>query len=164
MCSVPMSPSINFIKNGVADSAISKSVDVPYREVTGSLQYLVNGTRPDLACAVSILSRFNQDPKLSHWHAAKVVLKYLCGTTDISILYGGNGADTDLVAYSDSDFASCRDSRKSMTGYIVLHDGGPIIWKATKQTRVAESTTEAEFVACSTACKLNSLLNKRCEE
>lgn len=75
-CEVPMRPSERFVKSGIADGGDSKAVNVPYEAIIGSLIYVMHGTRPDIAYAVAILSRFNQCPKLAHWNAAKAVVKY----------------------------------------------------------------------------------------
>lgn len=112
--------------------------------------YVSVGSRPDIACAVSILSRFLQSPKLPHWKAAKKVLGYLKSTSNYGLTYDGKES---LIAYSDADYTSCCDTRKSITGIVVKLCSAPVIWKATKQTITAESTTEAEFIACSSASR-----------
>lgn len=119
-------------------------------ELIGSLMYVSVGSRPDIACAVSILSRFLQLPKLPHWNAAKKVLGYLKSTSNYGLTYDGKES---LIAYSDADYTSCCDTRKSITGIVVKLCSAPVIWKATKQTITAESTTEAEFIACSSASR-----------
>lgn len=147
-CTIPMSPTLKFTRDGVADGALSKTVDVPYCQAMGVLTYITSGSRPDIACAVAILARFCSSPKLPHWMAVKAVMKYLACTSNLAITYDGSKSD-DLVAYSDADYGGCRDSRKSVSGIIVKHGGGPVVWKSSKQSTVAESTCEAEFVACS---------------
>lgn len=144
----PMKQGIKYISTGTVDGAVSKSVQVPYREALGGLMYLATGTRPDLSCAVAILARFCNDPKLAHWTALKDVLRYVNSTINLGIRYHRECQDQ-LIAYSDSDYASDVESRKSMTGMLIKLNNGPIVWKSTKQTVVAESTAEAEFVACS---------------
>lgn len=152
MLATPMKQGIKYISTGTADGAISRSVQVPYREALGGLMYLAAGTRPDLSCAVAILSRFCNNPKLAHWTALKDVLKYVNSTISLGIRYHRQCQD-ELIAFSDSDYASDIESRKSMTGMLIKLNDGPIVWKATKQTTVTESTAEAEFVACSTTSR-----------
>lgn len=149
-CSIPIASSVKYVREGVADGHESKAVTVPYREAIGSLMFVMVWSRPDIAYAVSVLSRFNDSPKLPHWNAVKQVICYLKGTAKMGICYGGEGS---LEAFSDADHAACLDSRLSITGLIVKHCGGPIVWKSSKQTTVAESTTEAEFIACSTVSR-----------
>lgn len=78
--STPMDHAIKFVEKGVADGGTSKTVNVPYREVIGALMYVSVGTRPDVACAVSVLSNFCQSARQPHWIAAKTVLRYLNGS------------------------------------------------------------------------------------
>ncbi|EDN07098.1 conserved hypothetical protein [Histoplasma mississippiense (nom. inval.)] len=129
----------------------------------GSLQYLVSSSRPDLAFAVNYLSRFNSRPHKECWAALKHVLRYVKKTKDHGILYkkemiGGLSP----VAYSDSDWAGADPQYKSTTGYIILLNGSPISWRSQRQTSVAKSTTEAEYIAASeAACEviwLNDML------
>lgn len=145
----PMIAGVKFVKSGVYDGPMSQAVSVPYREAIGCLMYLQCSSRPDIACAVEVLSRFCNEPKLAHWQAIKQVLRYLKGTQDLAMVYGGGP----LQAFSNADYAGCCDTRKSVNGLLVQHYGGPIIWKASKQSRVATSTTHAEFVACSEVSK-----------
>lgn len=79
------------------------------------------------------------------------MVRYLKGTIKLAIEYQGDRQE--IIAFSDADFASCRDSRRSVSGLLIKHCNAPITWGATKQSRVAESTTEAEFVACSLASR-----------
>lgn len=144
---IPLSPAIKYVVDGVSDGAKSSQVQVPYQEAIGTLIYLMTCTRPDISCAVAILSRFSQSPKLPHWIAVKNLMRYLKGSRKLSLIYQGKG---EMVAFSDADYAACLDSRKSISGLLVMRGGAPVVWKASKQSTVAESTTEAEFIACST--------------
>lgn len=136
------------------DGRSKEAADVPYRQVIGSLMYLAVGTRPDIAFAVSNLSQFLANPSVEHWNAAKRVLRYLRGTTELGLVFSGECREPNvLVAYSDADFATCIDTRKSMSGVVLLLNGGPIIWSARKQSVVATSTTEAEYIAAHDASK-----------
>ena len=123
-----------------------------YRGLVGSIAYLSLSTRPDLAFAAHQLSRFLSNPGMAHWQAAKHVLRYLRGTTDVGITFS-NCEDVGLIGYTDSDYASCRDDRRSITGFCFNVGSGAISWAARRQTCVATSTTEAEVHAMSEAVK-----------
>lgn len=152
--STPCDPNQKLTKMGVDDGQDGKIVDVRYREAIGSLMYVMTGSRPDIAYSVNLLARYCESPRLSHWKAVKRVFQYLNSTPTYGIMYGkGRDQVGDLECYVDSDYASDIDTRKSVTGYVLKYFGGPIVWKSTKQATVATSTTEAEFVAASQACK-----------
>jgi hypothetical protein len=110
-------------------------------------------TRPDLAFSYSQLSKFVQYPGMAHLEAAERVLQYVRGTYDQGISFYDLGPDkrNKLGGWVDSDFASDIDSRKSMTGYLMSLNGGPISWKSSRQGGVTLSSSEAEFVAASQA-------------
>lgn len=107
-------------------------------------------SRPDIAYAVNVVSRYVNNPGPSHVTAVKRIFRYLIHSKDLSIVYHGNH---ELVGYSDSDYAGDLDTRKSNTGYIFLFNGGPVTWSSRKQNTVALSTTESEYMAASEAAK-----------
>lgn len=109
------------------------------------LNYLVLCTRPDLALVASQLAQFLDRPGMLHWAAFKQVLRYLQRTKDVSIKLGGSSII--LEAYSDSDYAGCPWTRRSVTGYCMIIGGGCVSWRARKQAMVATSSTEAEYHA-----------------
>ncbi|RVW85479.1 Copia protein [Vitis vinifera] len=113
----------------------------------GSLMYAQVCTRPDIAFAVGMLGRYQSNPGIDHWKAAKKVMRYLQGTKDYKLMYRRT-SNLEVVGYSDSDFAGCVDSRKSTSGYIFILAGGAISWRSVKQTMTATSTMEAEFISC----------------
>ena len=121
--------------------------NIPYASVVGSLMYAQVCTRPDIAYAVGVLGRYQSNPAVDHWRAAKKVMRYLQGTKDYMLMYRQTD-NLDLVGYSDADFAGCVDSRKSTSGYIFIMAGGAVSWRSVKQTLIATSTMEAEFVSC----------------
>jgi len=123
----------------------------PYAEMVGSLLYLSNCTRPDLAHATSQLARFMAAPTQQHWGAAKGVLRYLAGTLGMGIQYGKGNSQ--VVGYGDADYAGCVDTRRSTTGYIFMLNGGAVSWSSKRQSCVTLSTAEAEYVAAATAVK-----------
>jgi len=124
---------------------------VPYSSAVGSLMYAMVCTRPDIAYAVGVVSRFLSNPGKEHWNAVKWILRYLKGTAK-SCLCFGNG-DLTLSGYSDADMAGDVDSRKSISGYLITFAGGAISWQSRLQKCIALSTTEAEFIAITEGCK-----------
>eukprot|EP00961_Rhodomonas_salina_P187794 2534492-Rhodomonas_salina.1 len=105
-------------------------------------------TRPDLAFAFAELSKFVQAPGLVHLRAARRVLAYLVGTQDLEITYSRPDDPSQinkLFGWVDSDYAADPDTSKSVTGYIVSMNNGPIAWKSKRQSCVTLSSAEAEF-------------------
>ena len=126
----------------------------PYREVIGSLMYLMIGTRPDLATLIRQTSRHLTNPGLVHWQALKQGLRYLRGTSTHGIMLGGKHCQhmiergNFLSAYVDADYANSDVNRRSATGYVTqLCGGSPISWRSQLQTMVTLSSTEAEYIA-----------------
>ena len=127
-------------------------IDIPYRQAIGSLMYLMVGTRPDIAFAICRLAQYSENPTEEHWIAVKRVFRYIKGTHDYGILYDGN-IDLNIYGYSDSDHGGCKNSRKSTSGYVFMASGGAISWRSKKQTSVATSSCEAEYIASCLASK-----------
>ena len=121
----------------------------PYIQVVGSIMYATLYTRPDVAFAVGLVSRFLSNLGLSHWYAVKRILRYIKGTLKLQLCYQGD--DLKLCGYFDAYWASDLDKRKSTTGYVYTLGGGAISWGSKKQTSTPVSTVEAEYIACSTA-------------
>ncbi|XP_057994986.1 secreted RxLR effector protein 161-like [Hevea brasiliensis] len=124
---------------------------VPYASAIGSLMYAMLCTRPDIAYAISVTSRFQSNPGLEHWIVVKNILKYLRRTKDLFLIYGGG--ELQLEGFTDSDFQSDIDDRKFVSGFVFLCNGGTVCWKSSNQTTIADSTTEAEYVAACDATK-----------
>ncbi|KAL0341716.1 UNVERIFIED_CONTAM: Retrovirus-related Pol polyprotein from transposon RE2 [Sesamum calycinum] len=131
-----------------------------YRRLVGRLLYL-NFTRLDIAHATQQLSQFLQTPCQQHWDAAVHLVKYLKGTKQKRLFFPHQSA-LSLKAYCDADWASCPDTRTSLTGYCIFLGPALISWKTKKQNTISRSTAEAEYRAMgTTACELvwiNSLL------
>jgi hypothetical protein len=94
-----------------------------------------------------MLGRYQSNLGMDHWKAAKKVMRYLQGTKDFMLTFRRSDS-LEVTHYSDSNFAGCIDSKKSTFGYLFMLAGGAISWKSAKQTIIASSTMEAEFVAC----------------
>lgn len=123
-----------------------------YQGMTGSIMFFMVETRPDISFATSVASRFAKNPGHQHTEAVKTIFRYLKGSRDQGITYGGQ--DKLLVeGYLDSDWAGDKDSRKSTSGFIFMLNGGPVSWCSKKQPTVALSSTEAEYIALTLAAK-----------
>ena len=148
----PMDPNVRLSKLDCPE-VVDPLLHRKYRSIVGCLSYLVNMTRPDLAFSFSQLSKFLQYPGEAHLAAAYRVLAYVKGTLNQGLSWHdpGAGSRNKLSGWVDSDFASDVDTRKSMTGYLMVLNGGPISWKASRQGGVTLSSSEAEFVAASQA-------------
>lgn len=123
--------------------------DVPYQEVVGSLLYAAQISRPDIAYAVGALSKFNKNPGRVHWTAAKRVMRYLKGTLNYKLEFTKQPGS--ITGFSDADWASDLEKRRSTTGYTFMFQGGCVAWSSKRQPTVALSTTEAEYMAMSAA-------------
>ncbi|KAG8501848.1 hypothetical protein CXB51_004653 [Gossypium anomalum] len=134
-----------------SDDEIEYMSHVPYSSAVGSLMYAMVCSRPDLSYAVSAVSRYMANPSKEHWKAVQWILRYLRGTTDVCLQFGRT--EDGVIGYVDADFAGDLDRRRSLTGYVFTIGGCAISWKATLQTTVALSTTEAEYMAITEACK-----------
>ncbi|XP_052193821.1 secreted RxLR effector protein 161-like [Diospyros lotus] len=124
---------------------------IPYASAVGSLMYAMLCTWPDICFAVGMISRFQSNPGEAQWQAVKHILKYLKATKDYMLVYRAD--DLVPVGYTDSDFQADKDERKSTNGYVFTLSGGAISWRSIKQSCIADSTMEAEYVAASEASK-----------
>uniref|UniRef100_A0A8R7U4Q1 Reverse transcriptase Ty1/copia-type domain-containing protein n=1 Tax=Triticum urartu TaxID=4572 RepID=A0A8R7U4Q1_TRIUA len=121
-----------------------------YRSIIGCLRYLVN-TRPDIALAVGVRSRYMEAPSTRHWTAVKQILRYIRGTLHYGCSYmKGSGAPS-LVGFSNSDHGGDVDDRKSTSGVVFFLGGSVVTWTSQKQKVVATSSCEAEYVAAAAA-------------
>ncbi|GJT98434.1 putative ribonuclease H-like domain-containing protein [Tanacetum coccineum] len=144
--STPMETSKPLMKDENAED-----VDVHlYRSMIGSLMYLTS-SRPDIMFVVCACARFQVTPKVLHLHAVKRIFRYLKGQPKLGLWYPKD-SPFDLEAYTDSDYAGASLDRKSTTGGCQFLGSRLISWQCKKQTVVANSTTEAEYVAASSCC------------
>lgn len=127
-------------------------LDKPYRIIVGKLLYVSLPTRPDIAAAVSIASRFVADPGIGHWRGVQQILRYLRGTDGLGICISVQGT-LNLIGFSDSDWAGDIATRQSTSGHIFQINGSSVNWKSKRQASVALSSTEAEYMALSEAAK-----------
>jgi hypothetical protein len=130
---------------------VGKSVDQKaYRSMIGSLLYLC-ASRSDIMLSVCMCARYQSDPKECHLVAVKRILRYLVSTPCFGIWYP-KGSTFDLIGYSDSDYAGCKVDRKSTLGTCQFLGRSLVSWSSKKQTFVALSTAEAEYVAARQCC------------
>ncbi|XP_057510772.1 secreted RxLR effector protein 161-like [Actinidia eriantha] len=116
-----------------------------YKQIVGSLMYLTT-TRPDIMHAVSLISRYMENPTEVYLLATKRILRYLHGTITLGILYKG-GEKSGFLGFTNSDYAGDHDDRKNTSGYVFKMGSGAVSWSSKKQQIVTLSTTEVEFVA-----------------
>lgn len=143
----PMQP----VDIGILTTDSSPLTIHPYREVIGSLTHIMNVTRPDIAFALSALSRFCSSPRENHWNELLRIVAYIRTTRRLCLTYGGDKERPELLGYSDSDYASDSSRRTSQLGWIVIFNGGCISWKSHKSNVTAQSSCETELIATAKA-------------
>ena len=155
-CSVPIHLSANLHSTTDRDEGEFETVPhVPYNEIVGSLLHLCNTVRPDIAFACSLLYRYMQEPRRCHWNSGKSVLRYPKKTKDMGIVYGSSTTimAATLHGYFDADYAGDRAERKSTSGFVFKYNNAAISWRSKKQTIVAQSSCESEYVGISFAVR-----------
>ena len=108
------------------------------------------GSRPDIAYAVSKISQFSTNPNASHWTAVKRVFRYLAGTLNRGLYYGIKEDERRGAGFTDADWGASED-RKSISGYTFVLNGAAVSWNSKKQSTIALSSTEAEYIALTQA-------------
>ena len=128
-----------------------KAVDTTkYRGMIGSLLYLT-ASRPDIMYSVCLCARFQSNPKESHLNAVKRIFKYLNGTAELGIFYPRTPS-FDLIGFTDADYAGCQTDRKCTSGGCQFLGKRIVSWQCKKQTFVALSTTESEYITTGSYC------------
>jgi hypothetical protein len=135
------------------EEEFAEAKDLPFPQIAGALLYAATITRPDISFAASVLCRFISKWNKSHWQAAKHLLRYLRGTTDLALTYDAKVSQRVVLGYADADWGGCLDTRRSTTGYVFKTYGGTVAWKSRRQTTVALSTTQAEVLALTDAAR-----------
>jgi hypothetical protein len=133
----------------------SPELDVKlYQSAIGALMYPMLGTRPDLAYTVAALGRHSASPGSEHQHALDRAFGYLRATSDKRLVFQrGTPGSLTLHGFVDADWASDVNDRKSMSGFVFMLGGAAVSWSSKKQTSVALSSTEAEYIAAAHATK-----------
>ncbi|KAG3052437.1 hypothetical protein PI125_g26152 [Phytophthora idaei] len=134
-----------------ANKARINSNKLPYRELIGSLQYVVACTRPDMACAVRALGRYNGAYTKDNYKMAQRAVRYMLNTNHVGLVYRPVEGLLTLDALSDADHAMCRDTSRSNTGFVLQLQGLTRMWRSKQQGRVTKNTCASELVAAS-AC------------
>jgi len=129
-----------------------------FKSLMGCLRYLTC-TRPDILFGVGLVSRFMETPRTSHLKAARRILSYIKGTVDHGLFYSQNH-NLELVGFSDSDWAGSREDRRSTTGFVFYLGDAAFTWSSKKQSIVALSTCEAEYIAAA-ACVCHAIWLRR---
>ena len=124
---------------------------VPYDSTVGSLMYVMLCTRPDICYSVGIVSRYQSNPSREHWTVVKHVLKYIRRTRDYMLVCHGD--ELAPIGYTDSDFQLDADLRKSTSRYVLTLGGVVVNWRSIKQSCIADSTMEVEYVTTSEVAK-----------
>ena len=122
-----------------------------YQRAIGCLTYAATISGPDLSTAASILSKFMSKPSVEHWKGVKRVLRYVQGTLDYGLMSSSEDTSTTSAGYADADWAGDVSTRRSTTGYVFQVQGNTVSWCSKRQGCVATSTTEAEYIALTTA-------------
>ena len=125
-----------------------------FQTVIGSLLYLMLGTRPDIAFAVTKLAQHSANPSEEHLDKALNICRYLQSTRDYTLEYDG-ASGKGIIAFTDADFAGDAIKRRSQTGYVLRLAGASILWSSYQQKSNAFSTKDAEYMAlsdCSRSC------------
>lgn len=123
---------------------------IPYQEAVGCIMFAAQVSRPDVSFAVSNVSRFNNDFGKPHWTAVKRILRYLKGTAGAQLRFCKSKSN-EVVGFCDADWANDSDDRRSTTGYVFYSGKAAVSWNTKKQPTVALSSTEAEYMAVSSA-------------
>ena len=151
---IPATPSLDL--RHVSDE--ETVVDVPFREIVGSLMWIANQTRPDIANAVRAIARFSHDPKPIHFKAAQKILEYLNATSDLRPTSRRNSdlgsvqLEFDLETYVEADYAHKAEDRRSVSG-VAVSCGALVSWFSRTQNCVTFSTTKAEYVVMADGVK-----------
>jgi hypothetical protein len=139
--------------------------NVPYAREVGSLMYAMVCTRPYIAHAVGVLSRYMSNLGKEHWTIVKRVFMYLCGTASYGLCYEERprlDRVVDIHGFVDADWAGDLDRKRSTSGYMFNLFGGAISWMSKRQAVVALSTTESEYMVATHASKEAIWLQRLC--
>jgi hypothetical protein len=145
--SVPMVPNTQLARATPFERQQFEQVGANYRRSIGMLMYLAVCTRPDIAFALSQLSKHLESPGITHWRAVIHLLRYLSGTRNHGILLDGRSPTYEMRVFSDADWANDKGDCRSYSGYIATLNNSVISWRSRKQPVVAVSTTEAEYIS-----------------
>jgi hypothetical protein len=138
----------------------SEMSNIPYASAIGSIMYVVQSTRLDVALALSLTIRYHSNPGISHWNVVKGILKNLRNMKDMVLVYGGNEEELSIKGYVDASFDTDPHDSKSQTRYVFMLNGGAVSWESCKQDLVAQCTMDSEYMAASEAANEGVRLRK----
>ncbi|GJU19636.1 retrotransposon protein, putative, ty1-copia subclass [Tanacetum coccineum] len=148
--SVPMQEKPNLSKTQGANTPneVNHMQGVTYASAIGSIMYAVRCTRPDVAFAQNLYSRFLQNLDEAHWIAVKTIFKYLRNTKDMVLIYEGKPETMlKVTCYTDASIKTNKYDTKSQPGHVFVLNGGVVDWKSAKQNTIAMSFIEAKYNA-----------------
>ncbi|KAL2347419.1 hypothetical protein Fmac_001419 [Flemingia macrophylla] len=155
---IPMSTNC-YLDNDVSGQEVDQT---KFRGIIGSLLYLT-ASRPDIMFSVYSCARYQAAPKESHMTVVKKILKYLKGTINCGLWYP-KGTTSNLIGFSDADFAGCKLDRKSTSGTCHIFGECLVSWHSKKQACVVLSTAEAEYIAAGSCCAQSIWLKQRLQD
>nr|GEV24767.1 hypothetical protein [Tanacetum cinerariifolium] len=127
---------------------LKRMQNAPYASAVGSIMYAVRCTRPGVAFAQNVTSRFQQNPGDIYWTTVKNILKYLRNTKDMFLVYEGDlKRELRVSCYTDVGYLTDADDLKSQTGYVFVLNGGAVDWKSAKQSIFATSSAKTKYIA-----------------
>lgn len=155
---VPLNPTIKY-SSDMCPKSKEKELEMasnPYNQLLGSLQFVVNLTRPEIAYAVNLLSRFKVNSRKQHWEGTKQIVRYLKGTIGQGLSYSGSTEElSNLKAYTQTlTGQGTRTIASQTSGYVMMMCGGPISWASRKQECNALSSLESEYIAAAAAAEV----------
>ena len=157
----PLSPAIKLssLDSPATDEERQAMENIPYRSAIGSLMYLAFCTRPDIASAISSLSRFNATPGKSHWEGVLYVMRYLKGTLASGIRYR-MGACTELWGFRDAGHLICPDVSRARASFDFMSAGGVVSWQSKLVGNASLSSCESEYMGLAMAGQEVSFLRQ----
>lgn len=153
----PLPPKVKIIaRDGPLNADKAKFMKgKPFRQILGCLLWGASSSRPDISFACSALGSIQLNPDPEHWALLMGICRYVKGTIDYGLLYyqlpsmgeTEKGAGLKPLGYVDADWAGCVNTRRSTSGYVFFMGGAPVSWSSKRQSVVALSSTEAEYIA-----------------
>jgi hypothetical protein len=145
-----------------ADFNATKRAKKQYQELVGSTMWPATIPRGDISATVGKLSMYFNNPTTSHFEAAVHCIEYLLATKNDGICFDGNKLE--LEGFVDASWADNSDDRRSTCGFVFKFSGGPVPWKSNRQSIIATSTTEAEYVAMNLTARETAALRRLVSE
>ena len=156
--STPADPAVKLVPAADGETTVDSGM---YQSAVGSLLYLSIWTRPDIAYAVSSVAKYSGKPTQTHYTAVKRIFRYLRGTVDFGLCFPRtDNPHVDLVGYSDSDWAGDVGDRRSTSGYLFKIGDCAVSWRSRKQSVVALSSAEAEYIALASGAQESVWLSR----